>query len=179
MRIFPFFLRSVGSLLLAASLFACRGDESPLIADPTSRRSLAQGAVVGAVGRYGSHVWLGIPYAKPPVGALRWRAAQPPDAWTGTREALRFSSPCVQYASTLGGVTSAAPGTPVGSEDCLYANVYAPRSAPEGVPAGTGRLPVMLWIHGGGNTIGEGGFYDGGNLAATEKVVVVTFNDRL
>ena len=66
-------------------------------------------------------------------------------------------------------------GAPAGAEDCLYLNVYAPRSA----TPGTGRLPVMVWIHGGGNVVGHAGFFDGGNLAAREDVVVVTINYRL
>ena len=70
-------------------------------------------------------------------------------------------------------------GEPMGSEDCLYLNVYAPQFAQTAVPAGEARLPVMVWIHGGGNTIGEAGFYDGGNLAVTHRVIVVTTNYRL
>src|SRR5262249_41484462 len=60
-----------------------------------------------------------------------------------------------------------------------YLNVYAPRFGESEVPAGSARLPVMLWIHGGGNTVGEAGFYNGGNLAASERVIVVTVNYRL
>ena len=130
--------------------------------------------MIGFTGDYGSHVWLGIPYAAPPVGAQRWRAPAPPEPWTGTREALGFGAPCVQYAGSLGGIQTAAINTPVGDEDCLYLNVYAPRTA---TPAS--RLPVMVWIHGGGNTIGAAEVYDGGNLAATTGVVVVMVNHRL
>lgn len=166
-------------LLLAFVLAACEREKPPPAADVASLRQTAQGAVVGFTGEYGSHVWLGVPYAAPPVGGLRWRAPRRPEAWKGTREALRFGPPCTQYASPLGGVSSTRPGTPVGSEDCLYLNIYAPPFAPDAVPRGDGRLPVMLWIHGGGNTIGEGGFYNGGNLAVTGDVIVVTLNYRL
>lgn len=176
----PYVLVEIAFVLLAALATAgCEREKAPPLADTTSLRTVAAGAVVGFVGEYGSHVWQGIPYAKAPVGDLRWRAPQPPLPWKDTREALHFGLPCTQYASPLGGVTSAAPGTPIGSEDCLYANVYAPRFAPDTVPQGEARLPVMLWIHGGGHTIGEGGFYNGGNLAVRENVVVVTFNYRL
>src|SRR5262249_22798225 len=72
------------------------------------------------------------------------------------------------------GIQNVRANTPVGSEDCLYLNVYAPRDAAPGAA-----LPVMVWIHGGGNTIGAGELYDGGNLATTEHVVVVTVNYRL
>lgn len=166
--------------LLIAALGGCGPKEPERPApDPASRRVTASGAVVGFVGEYGSHVWLGIPYAAPPVGALRWRAPLPPQPWTDTREALAFGSACTQYASPLGGVKQAREGTPVGSEDCLSLNVYTPRFTAAEVPKDTARLPVMLWIHGGGNTIGEAGFYNGGNLAAQEHVVVVMANYRL
>src|SRR5262249_43553504 len=86
--------------------------------------------------------------------------------------------PCTQYASTFGGVAGRE-GEIVGSEDCLYLNVYAPRVSEGRASNGAEPLPVMLWIHGGGNSIGEAGFYDGGHLAAAENVVVVTTNYRL
>jgi para-nitrobenzyl esterase len=168
----------VALLVLASSNIGCEKKKAPVAADPQSMRSITSGTVVGHVGEYGGHVWLGLPYAKPPVGDLRWRAPQPPAPWKGTREALAFGSACMQYASPLGGVEG-TPGKPTGTEDCLYANIYAPRFAPEAVPQGSARLPVMLWIHGGGNTIGEGAFYNGGNLAVSHNVVVVTFNYRL
>ena len=148
------------------------------VVDPSSRRVTTSGPVVGFVGTYGSNVWRGIPYAAPPVGERRWRAPQPAAAWTDTREALEAGSPCPQYASPFGGV-SGREGTVVGAEDCLYLNVYAPRVAENEIPDGDQRWPVMVWIHGGGNTIGESGFYDGGHLAAAEHVVVVTINYRL
>jgi para-nitrobenzyl esterase len=159
------------SFLLAAG---CRERAPEPTGDPASRRTTPSGDVVGTIGRYGSHVWRGLPYAAPPVGARRWRAPAPPPAWSGVRESLRAGSPCVQYASPLGGIQTTPTNTPVGAEDCLYVDVYAPRGATP-----TSFLPVMVWIHGGGNTIGAGSLYDGGNLAATENVVVVTVNHRL
>jgi para-nitrobenzyl esterase len=173
-------IRISALIVMVVSAFGCaRGEPGRPAPDPTSRRTLSSGVVVGFQGRYGSHVWLGMPYAAPPVGVLRWRAPLPPQPWAGTREALQLGSACTQYASVFGGVTDARPGTPVGSEDCLYLNVYAPRFNESAVPTAAARLPVMLWIHGGGNTIGEAGFYDGGNLAATQNVVVVAVNYRL
>ena len=77
-------------------------------------------------------------------------------------------------------MSSASPGSRVGDEDCLYLNVFAPRFGPEKVPRGDGRLPVMVWIHGGGNTIGYAGpFYDGSLLAVRHDLVVVSLNYRL
>jgi para-nitrobenzyl esterase len=148
------------------------------IADPSSLRRTASGPVVGSVGQYGSHVWRGIPFAAPPVGDLRWRAPQPLPAWTETRVALEFGSPCVQYTSPFGGVAGRE-GAIAGDEDCLYLNVFAPRADADAVPSGADSWPVMVWLHGGGNTVGAGSFYDGGHLAAAEHVVVVTVNYRL
>jgi para-nitrobenzyl esterase len=170
-------------LVAVALAAACAGGREETVAPPTAdaeaRRSVAQGALVGSAGRHGGHAFLGLPFAKPPVGELRWRAPQPPEPWSGTREALRFASPCVQYASALGGEDDARPGSATGSEDCLYLNVYAPRFAPESVPQGDARLPVMLWIHGGGNSIGSTSFYDASRLASSRQLVVVTTSYRL
>jgi para-nitrobenzyl esterase len=146
--------------------------------DASARRVPLSGPVVGFTGQYGSHVWRGIPYADPPVGDRRWRAPDPPRPWTDARVALDYGAPCTQYASPIGGVPGRE-GSVVGSEDCLYLNVYAPRVAADAVPTGAARWPVMVWIHGGGNSIGQAGFYDGGHLAAAEHVVVVTVNYRL
>jgi para-nitrobenzyl esterase len=150
----------------------------PPAIDPLARRDPPAGPVDGSRGEYGSHVWRGIPYAAPPVGERRWRAPAPAPRWDAPRAALASGGPCPQLASPLGGV-DAEPGTPIGREDCLTLDVYAPASAPDAVPAGDARLPVLVWIHGGGNTIGTSSFYDGGHLAARERVVVVAVNYRL
>ncbi len=152
--------------VLLSGAAGCQPSTEPRAAAPATRRSLPAGDVIGVEGLYGSHAWLGIPYAEPPVGELRWRAPRPLARWQDEREALAFGSPCVQYASPVGGVPE-EPGEIVGSEDCLFLNVWAPPFAPDAVPIGDERLPVMLWIHGGGNSIGESGFYNGGNLATT------------
>ena len=137
------------------------------------------GAVIGRAGRYGGDAWLGIPFAKPPAGALRWRAPQPPDPWTGARVTTAFGSPCTQFASPLGGIDDVKAGRVAGSEDCLYLNVWSPHFPAGQVPSGGGRLPVMVWIHGGSNVVGHGGFYDGSNLATSQRLVVLSVNYRL
>src|SRR5512144_2068293 len=119
-------LCSMLCLLLAV---ACSSGPPVRIADPASRRTTPTGEVEGFVGEHDSYVWLGLPYASPPVGDLRWRAPTPPAPWQGVRKALAAASPCTQYASPLGGIDTAPADTPVGDEDCLYLNVYAPRSA--------------------------------------------------
>lgn len=108
--------------------------------------------------------WLGIPYAQPPVGALRWRAPEPVACWSGVRPATTVGAICPQQASD-GGI--------IGDEDCLTLNVFA--------KPGLSNAPVMVWIHGGGNTVGSGSdaYYDGRELAGRQGVVVVTFNYRL
>jgi para-nitrobenzyl esterase len=162
--------------------FAGPADAPPVrIADVSSERLLALGSAVGFAGAHDTHAWLGLPYARPPVDGRRWRAPQPPEAWADTRDALRFGSPCVQLSSRLGGVTSEDPEGFAGSEDCLYLNIWAPRAEPDRVVSGQDRLPVMVWIHGGGNQIGHSGsaMYDGARLAGTENVIVVSFNYRL
>ena len=166
---------------LALASIGCGGGPAPAppVVDASSHRMPPAGEVVGFTGAYGSHVWLGLPFAAPPVGEERWRAPAPAPVWTGVREATAFGSPCGQIASPFAGVVDQDPGTPAGSEDCLYLNIYAPRAAPDKVPTGDERMPVMVWIHGGGNSIGHASFYDGGNLASSQEVVVVTVNYRL
>ncbi|HET6303159.1 MAG TPA: carboxylesterase family protein, partial [Myxococcota bacterium] len=121
----------------------------------------------------GVQVFRGIPFAAPPVGALRFRAPQAPEPWTGVREATRFGPPAPQAPSPvmrmLGGHDELR-----WSEECLTLNVWTPA-------ADRGRRPVLVWIHGGAFTTGSGGFpiYDGSSLARRGDVVVVTINYRL
>src|SRR5215210_8018375 len=97
----------------------------------------------------GMKQYLGIPYAAPPVGDLRWRPPQPPARWRGPLDASRFGNHCPQVASPFGFAST--------TEDCLYLNVYAPNVKGKGHAKS---LPVMFWIHGGGLTLGESDDYD-------------------
>lgn len=110
------------------------------------------------------YAWLGLPYAAPPVGALRWRAPEPAACWPGIRPATSYGPSCPQQGPD-GGLK--------GEEDCLTLNVFAKQGAQN--------LPVLVWIHGGGNTVGSGSdeLFDGHALASKQNVVVVTFNYRL
>jgi para-nitrobenzyl esterase len=162
------------SLLALCSCLAaaCGSDEKP---DPTRVKLGAgeiQGSVVGT-----SLQFLGIPYAKPPVGDLRWKAPQKPDPWSNVRDATQFGKRCAQLMdATLQNAAS-------NDEDCLYLNVWTP------VPAPKAPMPVMIWIHGGGNVNGSasepvpfvntGVFYSGEFLAEGHGVVVVSLNYRL
>jgi para-nitrobenzyl esterase len=143
--------------------------------DKLSRRELTHGAIVGSFGEHTSHVWRGIPYAQPPVGALRWQAPRPIEPWEDVREMLVEAPQCVQLGAEPG--TAGSPPPIVGQEDCLYLDVYAP--AMNNNLAITRRLPVVLWIHGGGNLRGSARDYDAGRLALQRQVLVVVPNYRL
>ncbi|MFB5762815.1 carboxylesterase/lipase family protein [Paenibacillus medicaginis] len=117
--------------------------------------------------------WKGIPFAQPPVGPLRFRAPQPPQAWEGIRDASQFGPVCPQPQKSAEGIFGSRTGQPAPSEDCLYLNVWAPKAdAP---------CPVMVWIHGGTFVTGSGSMslYNGTALASNGGVVVVTINYRL
>ncbi|MFF9864643.1 carboxylesterase/lipase family protein [Streptomyces sp. NPDC013953] len=136
-----------------------------------------RGRLRGAAVRDGGRVFQGIPFAAPPTGELRWRPPRPAARWSGVRDATAPAHPCPQLPLTLlPDGSSVLPGesnrTGSTTEDCLHLNVWT--------PATTGRhtLPVLVWLHGGGNVYGAGSDYDGAALAA-QGVVVVTVNYRL
>lgn len=127
---------------------------------------------VSGIERGGVLRFAGIPFAAPPVGALRWRAPRPPAPWTGVADASSFGKVSVQ---TAGALESLAGGGAVDwSEDCLTLNVYTPA-------LDDAARPVMVWIHGGGFVTGAGSvpWYDGTRFVANGDVVVVTVNYRL
>jgi para-nitrobenzyl esterase len=125
--------------------------------------------LVEGVQENGVSVFKGLPFAAPPIGSLRWQAPQTPAAWSGVRPANRFAPICMQYGS----YPEDAPPEPM-SEDCLYLNVWVPAHAPDD------RLPVMVWIYGGGLMNGSAStpLYAGDRLAR-KGVIVVTANYRL
>lgn len=200
------FLRITGGVCVVALLaaFVCflylqvRGGYYPSYAAATFSRLSAPGAgghgasdpvaqtEAGALrGAYAGSaiVFRGIPYARPPVGELRWQAPQSTMLWNGVRDATRPGSACTQapagltpfvapMAKAYGSSFQEAPVQ--SSEDCLYLNVWAPEWPPKQA------LPVMVWLHGGSNTAGSGtqSTYDGVSLTA-RGVVVVTINYRL
>ena len=125
----------------------------------------ANGAVRGlAVPISGGAVdeFLGIPYAAPPVGALRWQPPHPAASWSGVRDATQFAPHCPQLAGPFGLAST--------SEDCLHLNVFTPRAG--------AHHPVMVWIHGGALVTGESNDYDPTQLVE-DGVTVVTINYRL
>ncbi|CAH2056120.1 unnamed protein product, partial [Iphiclides podalirius] len=109
----------------------------------------------------------GIPYAKPPVGSLRFRDPQEPDSWTGVRDATKPGNKCAQ-------VNPYNPSSLIGSEDCLYLNVYTPCLPSEKLE----KLPVLFFVHGGRFLVGYGDYYRPDYLIRHD-VILVTLNYRL
>jgi para-nitrobenzyl esterase len=132
------------------------GSASPIV---RTESGLVRGADVAGVDSF-----LGLPYAAPPTGNLRWRPPQSAASWSGVRDATQFGPSCPQAPSPF------APPGPF-SENCLFLNVYTPAS-------GRGDRPVLVWIHGGGLVQDGARHYDGTKLAA-DGIVVVTINYRL
>lgn len=138
----------------------------------------------------GIAVFKGIPYAKPPIGELRWAPTETVDSWEGIRDATEFSAPCAQPYLGQSDETTENENSPWvfqsegaftalnveilpgSSEDCLYLNVWSPNNRLD-----TSGLPVMLWFHGGSGSSSEA-FFDGTNFAK-QGVVLVTFNRRM
>ncbi|XP_064414403.1 fatty acyl-CoA hydrolase precursor, medium chain-like [Latimeria chalumnae] len=125
----------------------------------------------------GVYVYFGVPCAKPPTGALRFTSPQPPEPWKGKRDATIYPPRCLQNPELLRFVTTLFKvqlPTLSAKEDCLYLNIYTPVK-----PTEEAKLPVMVWIHGGGLMIGGASMLDGSALATYENVVVVMIQYRL
>lgn len=139
------------------------GAETVIVDTPSGRLAgLRKGAIAS---------FKGVPFARPPVGDLRWRLPEAAPPWTGTRDATRYAPTCPQAPTQLETLMGMAVGEQ--DEDCLYLNVWTPA-------CDDARRPVMVWIHGGAFVLGAGshGVYDGRRLAERD-VVVVTINYRL
>ncbi len=170
----------VGAGLAGVVLTACGGSGG----DGPELRKLSTGVVKGTndAGGSGTYAWKGIPYASPPVGALRWKAPQPPASWTTVLDTQKFGNACLQNGriygpgsnNTYDATIATTLNTPVGSEDCLTLNVWR--------PAGDAKdLPVIFFVYGGSNISGYTAdpVYDGAALARAANAVVVTANYRV
>ncbi len=154
-------------LALSFLLTACGGTEDAPAPAPAPTANTQSGTVEGALHSSGSmKQFLGIPYAAPPVGSLRWAAPVPPATWSGTRAATSYGRHCPQKDTS----PLSSYGTAGGQEDCLYLNVFTPTTS--------GPHPVMVWIHGGAFLYGRGAGYTPTRLTA-QGTVVVTLNYRL
>ena len=157
---------SLSALAVAAGLLA-----QPLIASaqgtPQIKVVVADGGPVkGMITDYG-RAFLGIPYAAPPVGELRWQAPQPVQPWGALLDATELESSCPQNPGPFGLAST--------DEDCLYLNVYTP---PVSTPPPAQGLPVMVWLHPGAFLVGDSGGQIPSELVG-RGVVVVTLNYRL
>ena len=172
-------LTVAASVAFAVALSGCSSDEVVRVASPETERQISQGTVTGFEGDYNNHAWYGIPFAKAPVGELRWKAPVAAEEFSnGHLTAIEHGAACTQMAGTLGGVPGEK-GTVGGSEDCLYLSIYAPKMTKEDASDKQKQLPVMVWVHGGSNKSGTGAMYDGSRLAAEQNVIVVSINYRL
>jgi para-nitrobenzyl esterase len=162
-------LAAVLAVLTLASCSTATGADTVGTAPARQQARASEPIVVTADGKLrgqaagGIDEFLGIPYAAPPVGPLRWRAPQPAARWSGVRPATQYGQHCPQYGSKFGQGSM--------SENCLFLNVFTPAGSSRG-------LPVMVWIHGGDLTAGESDDYNPAGLVR-EPTIVVTVNYRL
>ena len=146
---------ALGLTLSAAALVSPAHAAGPIV---TTAQGKAQGFVVNGVSEF-----LGVPYATPPIGNLRWHPPLLHAPWGGVMKTIAFGPTCAQI-TTLG--VFAGPAN--NNEDCLYLNVFTKN------PSHGANLPVLFWIHGGGNVDGESNDYDGSKMASDGSTVVVT-----
>lgn len=150
-------------------------ENDPLIV--TTDKGKVRGLTLNSPSGRKVDAWLGIPYAQPPVGALRFRHPRPVEKWQGIYNATKPPNTCVQIVDTVfgdfPGATMWNPNTEL-SEDCLYVNVVVPRPRPK-------NSVVMLWIFGGGFYSGTSTLdvYDHRTLAAEENVIIVSMQYRV
>jgi para-nitrobenzyl esterase len=157
----------VGKSMLYLSLAIATYAQPKVLASPLVR--VESGTLRGQTLAKGGAFFLGIPYAAAPTGELRWRDPRPAPHWSGARDATHYGSACMQPAAGWNDSL-----IPTASEDCLFLNIWTPKLD------SSARLPVMVWIHGGGFT--GGGANDSlfaGEHFAAKNVVLVTLNYRL
>ena len=165
-------MKKISFLFLIILLSACAIDATKKENfEETKLFSSISGKYVG-IELNNSYQWLGIPYAEPPQGSLRWKAPRALSNQKDAVRALKFSDSCPQVPSIS--LDRGGKGEYTGSEDCLYLNVFAPKKI-----SSDKKLPVMFWIHGGGNTSGEAASYDFGKLASAHELVIISINYRL
>ena len=156
--------KGIRVLLLAVSLAAGAGDA---FSSTSLMVETAEGPVIGST-RGGVTSWLGMPYAKPPVDALRWMPPEPPERHRGVLPAEAYGKACPQQVEH-----NDIPADQM-AEDCLFINVRKPADATP-----SRKLPVLVYIHGGAFTLGSGAQVDGSQIAQTGHLVFVSFNYRL
>jgi para-nitrobenzyl esterase len=168
-RALSLLVAGIGMLMLAPASFV-----SMAAAAPRHRPKLAAPVVRTFYGRLrgldagGGEEFLGVPFAQPPVGNLRFRPTLPPAHWAGVKAATRQAPACLQFAQ---GTLKPDVST---SEDCLFLNVFRPRTIPS-----RHKLPVMVWIHGGGDVFGGSVEYGARQFAQRTHTIIVVISYRL
>eukprot|EP00331_Platyophrya_macrostoma_P002687 CAMPEP_0176424688 /NCGR_PEP_ID=MMETSP0127-20121128/10971_1 /TAXON_ID=938130 /ORGANISM="Platyophrya macrostoma, Strain WH" /LENGTH=543 /DNA_ID=CAMNT_0017805763 /DNA_START=39 /DNA_END=1670 /DNA_ORIENTATION=+ len=159
-----FFRVSLGVLVCLVSVALAI---EPIVTTPYGR--------VSGTSDQGVYAFRGIPFAKPPVGSLRFKKTEEVLSWSGIINGSTFAPGCIAECATTAFPVPPLMCTPTTSEDCLYLNVYTPNLEP------TANLPVIVFFHGGNYIGGSGGvpLYDGSDIARNQNVVVVTTNYRL
>ncbi len=162
--------RYLTTFMLATAMAATGAHAQTPPKRDTVKVTLDTGVLVGET-KDGINVFRGVPFAKPPVGELRWKAAQKPEKWAGERTAFADEPPCPQPVNADGSPNGGGVSG-VQSEDCLYLSVFAPTSA--------NKAPVVLWFYGGGAFLGAGhlGSYNG-TSNAKQGVITIAINYRL
>lgn len=165
------------AVIVSLALAACAGapTQGSRTSDDAPHVTIANGTLVGVYDKEKNlRVFKGIPYAQPPVGDLRWREPQPVKNWKGERKATDFSAQCMQ-GRIFDDMVFRSNGV---SEDCLYLNVWTPAKIDSG--QSPEKLPVLVYIYGGGFRAGDGSEprYDGASMAQ-KGIVTVTVNYRL
>jgi para-nitrobenzyl esterase len=160
--------------LAAAALLAAPAvaQQAPSAAKPTPVKATVDSGVLVGESQNGVNVFRGVPFAKPPTGALRWKPPVKPDKWPGERAAAAFEPPCPQPVNLDQKTANGGGVAGVQSEDCLYLNVYAPANAR--------KAPIVVWLYGGASYLGAGhlGSYNGTNNAKA-GVITIPINYRL
>ena len=155
-------------LLVISGIFSTNGLSAPII--KTTSGSVS--GVVETANKVQVETFKGIPYAAPPVGALRWRAPAPPTSWSGTRVADTFGAACPQGANAMTKFYKVDV-----SEDCLFLNIYRPLNTSVG-----DNMPVMIFFHGGSYVVGAASFFvyeAAERIAQSQNIIIVTANYRL
>lgn len=172
------------AIAAALALGACGGGGGSDDAARDVLRNTSYGQVQGSNDAVtsGTYAWKGVPFAQPPVGALRWRAPVEPEPWTQVRDATKFGHACLQLGriygpganNTYDDSIAATLGQPVGNEDCLTLNIWRPANQDR-------NLPVIAFVYGGSNISGYSAdpLYDGAALAKQANAVVVSMNYRV
>lgn len=154
-------------------------DSNTNTASTATHRVTNDSEILGSIDSSGIYKWLGIPYAEKPINDLRWKAPRKIENYSKKYEAISFKKPCVQFQSSLTNNGLVKPGAIVGSEDCLYLNIYSPALSKDLISKDNINLPVMVWIHGGGNTTGMTSEYNPEIFVKSENIIFVSIAYRL